>query len=126
MMLEQAAQRVGKDAAAALFPVHKPCFCIVSLRFCHPKEHAHTVLKHLSISYQDCECVVIHSSECTFDMFPPNQTANSQEVALAAEKPVPHVLRPGEAPSLPWEAFPVGKRVRRVMVLWFCWHACDI
>eukprot|EP00438_Fugacium_kawagutii_P006398 Skav224251 [mRNA] locus=scaffold2636:4260:9680:+ [translate_table: standard] len=27
----------------------------------------------------------------------------SQEVALAAEKPVPHVLRPGEAPSLPWE-----------------------
>lgn len=27
-----------------------------------------------------------------------------QEVALAAEKPVPHVLRPGEAPSLPWEA----------------------
>lgn len=26
-----------------------------------------------------------------------------QEVALAAEKPVPHVLRPGEAPSLPWE-----------------------
>lgn len=102
-------------------------FCIVSLRFCHPKEHAHTVLKHLSISYQDCECVVIHSSECTFDMFPSNQTANSQEVALAAEKPVPHVLRPGEAPSLPWEAFPVGKRVRRVMmVLWFCWHACDI
>lgn len=26
-----------------------------------------------------------------------------QEFALAAEKPVPHVLRPGEAPSLPWE-----------------------
>lgn len=26
-----------------------------------------------------------------------------KEVALAAEKPVPHVLRPGEAPSLPWE-----------------------
>ncbi|CAJ1327610.1 unnamed protein product [Effrenium voratum] len=26
-----------------------------------------------------------------------------EEVALAAEKPVPHVLRPGEAPSLPWQ-----------------------
>ncbi|CAK9053283.1 unnamed protein product [Durusdinium trenchii] len=32
-----------------------------------------------------------------------SETAAVKEFALAAEKPVPHVLRPGEAPSLPWE-----------------------
>lgn len=38
-----------------------------------------------------------------------SETAAVKEFALAAEKPVPHVLRPGEAPSLPWEVGPKGR-----------------